>query len=221
MSEFVRGAESSARFPEHFRAPPRRDRGLHLAPSMGMPASFRRSLPIAGVAVLMTAALALAVPPASAAPHVRPETSELQALLDDLVSRSPTAKRLVDRLNDSNVIVYVRHRPFTTSTLEGRIGIVASGGGSRRYLVIELACGRPPETQLATFGHELQHAVEIARAGDVIDARTLAQHYLRIGFRVSSLFDAFETEAALDTSVQVRREVAAANGWTPTTRRGR
>ena len=77
---------------------------------------------------------------------------------------------------------------------------------------MELACGRSPESQLATFGHELQHAVEIADARDVIDARTLAWHYQRIGFRASSRPDTFETEAARDAGLQIRREIVTGAG---------
>jgi len=176
-----------------------------------MPSSFRRSLPIAGVAVMMAAAPLLAGPPGGAAPHVRPETVEARELLDTLSARSPSGRRLLDRLNDADVIVYVRHRRFAVSTLEGRISIVRSRPTGTRFLIVELACGRPQIDQLATLGHELLHAVEIADAAGVIDARTLAAHYSKIGFRVeiSSLSEAYETSAARDVSNQIRRELFA------------
>jgi hypothetical protein len=100
----------------------------------GMP-PFRRSLPIAGVAVLTTAALALADPPAGAAPHVRPETPEARAPLHELLERAPTALQLVEELERGDAIVYIRHRVFTHATLNGRIGLLGSGEPTRRELL--------------------------------------------------------------------------------------
>jgi len=156
----------------------------------------------------MTAASALAETPAGAAPHVRPETREARALLADLTERSVTVRRLVDQLSHSNVIVYVRHRAFTDTTLDGRIGIVRSDGPNR-ILIVELRCGRSLVNQLVALGHELQHAVEIAGAAHVVDAPTLAEHYGVIGKRTNSGPGSltFETDAARDTSIEVRREL--------------
>ena len=171
-----------------------------------MPWPFRRSLPIAGVAVLMAAAPAPAGPPAAPAPHVRPETAADRDLLDELAAHSPTVQRLLERLATSDVVVYVRHRTFTDSILDGRIGIVRSSGGTGRYLIVELACSRGRIDQLVTLGHELRHAVEIADADGIVDATTLAEHYTRIGFRTSAE-RAFDTHAAREASVQIRREL--------------
>lgn len=175
-----------------------------------MPPRFRRSLPIAGVAVLVTTALASADTPAGAAPRVRPETRETRELVAELAERSATVRCLIDRLNASDVVVYIRHRPFTDTTLDGRIGIVRSKGPSR-ILIVELPCGRSTVNQLVALGHELQHAVEIADAVHVVDAASLAEHYERIGRRTSAARDAltFETEAARGVSMEIRRELFA------------
>jgi hypothetical protein len=176
-----------------------------------MPPSFRRSLPIAGVAALVTAAQALAETPAGASPHVRAEAAGTRALVAALVERSVTARTLVDRLNSSDVVVYIRHRAFTGTTLDGRIGIVRSSGPFR-YLIVELACDRTTVDQLVALGHELQHAVEIANAVQVVDAPTLAAHYMRIGTQTNtgSPVLTFETDAARETSTRVRRELVGA-----------
>ena len=67
----------------------------------------------------------------------------------------------IDRIEAANVIVYVRIAMFRQVNLEGRVGMIAHVNG-RRFLAIELACGRPEVTTMATLGHELHHAVEIA-----------------------------------------------------------
>jgi hypothetical protein len=173
-----------------------------------MPRAFRRSLPITAAAVLMTGALAEAQMRATPAPRVRPETNETQALLGELVARSPTARQLSDALQDSDVIVYIRHRTFTATTLDGRIGFVRSEAPTRT-LIIEMACPRTWLDQLVTLGHELQHAVEIAAAPAVIDPPSLARYFNRIGIRRGGSIDAatFETGRAQQVATQVRQEL--------------
>jgi len=184
----------------------------------GMPLSFRRSLPITGAAVVMTGALAMAQTHATPAPHVRPETSATVALLDDLLERSPTARALAAAVNESDVIAYVRHRAFTTATLNGRIGFVQSEAPTR-MLIIEIACQRSWIDQLVTLGHELQHAAEIAASTSVVDPRSMARYFDRIGMRLAGPRDAetFETTRAQRVSVSIRQELIENRGRPRTT----
>lgn len=193
--------------PGGFRSQPAGDPGTSLAFPAGMPTSFRRSLPIAGVAVLMTGALALAQTHATPAPRIRPETEQAEALVRDLLARSPTARTLANAIQASDVIVYLRHRTFTETTLDGRIGFVHSRTPTR-ILIVEIGCGRSWMTQLVALGHELQHAVEIAAAPDVTGPAALASHFDRIGVRAGTLDAAtFETRRAQEIGAQIRQEV--------------
>ena len=133
-------------------------------------------------------------------PHVRPETATLRALTAQAAGRSPAVHELIERLSRSDVVVYVRH--------DGRIGIL-SAVGDRRYLVIELACDRSELVQMATLGHELHHALEIAGEPSIVDSRTLALFYARIGVRSYPMGHAqtFETQAAADMGARVRHEL--------------
>jgi hypothetical protein len=180
----------------------------------GMP-PFRRSLPIAGVAVLTTAALALAAPPAGAAPHVRPETPEARALLHEWLERSPTALQLVEEIERGDAIVYIRHRVFTDATLNGRIGLLRSGEPTR-FLVLELAAARLAVDQLAALGHELQHAAEIARLRRRVSPAGLAKYYATIGAETGPCGETrtFETQAAREVSMTIRRELLRTTGRT-------
>ncbi|HEY7284790.1 MAG TPA: hypothetical protein VH497_05080 [Vicinamibacterales bacterium] len=180
-----------------------------------MPPLFRRSLPIAGAAVLMTAALALADPPAGATPHVRPETQAARALLHELLDRSPTAWQLVDEIDRRDLIVYIRHRVFTDATLNGRIGLLRSNQPTR-FLVLELAAARTAVDQLAALGHELQHAAEIARLGRMLSPAGLARYYAAIGEETSPCGETrtFETRAAQEMSMTIRRELLRPTGRT-------
>jgi hypothetical protein len=182
---------------------------------MGMPLPFRRSLPIAGVTVLLVAACVSAETPASTTPpHLRPETQEERALLGELTDRSATARALVAHIERSDLIVYVRFRPLDSQT-DGRTGFLSAAGG-HRYFVVELACGRSLITTLAILAHELHHACEIADTPAIVDAPTLAAHYLRIGMRLSAEYGhtRFETEGAANTGARVRNELLLSSART-------
>jgi len=159
-------------------------------------------------AALLIATPALAQP--REAPHVRAQT-EIASLLAEAERKSPTIQRLIDRLQTFDVTVYVRRRRFLQSELEGRTGLL-SAVGTHRYLVIELACGRPQVSEMATLGHELFHAVEIASDPSIVDVRALTAYYTRIGFRTdnSAAGQTFETNGAGAAGRSVQRELFAA-----------
>ena len=104
---------------------------------------------------------------------------------------------------------------FTSTAFSGRLALLSSGSDTR-YVIVELACGQSRVDALVTLGHELQHAVEVARAPAVVSAPTLAAHYARIGLRTSGPTEplTFETQAALDVSSSVRREVLGSTART-------
>ena len=102
----------------------------------------------------------------------------------------------------------MRARVFTQIDLDGRIGLLSVAGG-HRFLVIELACGRSEVSQMATLGHELFHAIEIAEEPSVVSAATLADLYSRIGIQTGDHTGrrTFETEAAAAAGLRARRQL--------------
>jgi hypothetical protein len=154
-------------------------------------------------------AVAHAQDDAATASHVRGTDEASATLIRDLVARSATGRELVDRLDRSDLVVYVRRRLFTTGTVTGRIGFVR-GDCRQRYVAIEIAAPRNYVDELSSLGHELQHAVEIAGEGGVCDATALAELYTRIGDPVErwgGMADTFETRTAAETGFRVRREL--------------
>jgi hypothetical protein len=141
------------------------------------------------------------------APHVRGEGG-MQRLVDDAAQRSPAIREWINRLEALDIPVYVRGRVFTQLDLDGRIGLLAAAGG-HRFLVIELACGRSEVSQMATLGHELFHAIEIAEEPSVVSAATLADLYSRIGIETGDQRGrrTFETEAAAAAGLRARRQL--------------
>jgi hypothetical protein len=142
--------------------------------------------------------------------HVRAVTADVAALLEEAANRSATVRTLIEEVEQTNVIVYVRARLLATQTIDGRIGFLGATPRTR-FLAIELACVRTRDHQIATLAHELQHAAEIARAPWVVDAPTLAQYYAQIGGRVDAEAGVrtFETDAARTVAARVRLEIRA------------
>jgi hypothetical protein len=168
----------------------------------------RRTLAIASAGLLLSSAAPAIAQDDNNPPHVRSESAVLRAMVDEAARRSPEIRGLTDQLQELDVAVYIRTRLFTDPDLEGRVALLSATAG-RRYLVIELACGRPGFAQMATLGHELYHALEIAREPSIVDARTLAAFYSRIGVQTGDAVgrQTFETEAAADAGQRARRQL--------------
>jgi len=145
--------------------------------------------------------------------NVRAESADIRRLIGDIAAKSTSFRALIERVDASDVIVYVRAHVLASQLLDGRIGFLGAHGG-RRFFAIELACPRPRETQMTTLAHELQHAVEIANAPWVDDSRTLAAYYQRIGVRLAgdAATATYETDAAQRMGRRVRDELQKSSG---------
>jgi hypothetical protein len=160
--------------------------------------------------VLFAAPHATAQEPQEQSPpvqHVRP-VSGLRSLVDEAARRSSEVRTLLDQLEATDVIVYIRGRNFDDSELDGRVALLAVTK-LQRYLVIEISSIETTIVQMSTLGHELYHALEIAREPSIVDTRSLAAHYRRIGEQQGDAIGrlTFETEAAFQAGRRTRREL--------------
>jgi hypothetical protein len=183
----------------------------------GMSTARRRSRPDATIVAGIVSLFVVAAPRVAAqtepqadrtqAPHVRPEP-DLRDFVDLAAQRSPLIRNLLADLETLDVTVYVRTRSFLQVNLDGRVALL-SIVGAHRDLVIELSCGRSTLAQMATLGHELFHALEIAREPSVVDARTLAAFYERIGMEAGSSSGRrmFESDGATRAGQRARKEL--------------
>jgi hypothetical protein len=120
--------------------------------------------------------------------------------------RSPTFRALLERLDQSNLIVYLRRGSFTGSTAAATQLVAVSGG--YRFLHVTLEPNPAADTGVALLGHELRHAVELADAPWVVDPATLQTLYRSIGFSTcEGLRRCYDTHAAVDAGRQVFAEL--------------
>lgn len=152
--------------------------------------------------------------PAPREPRIRTTDPRLRALIDDAVRLSPSLRALIDRLERSDVVVYVQCEGHARTAIAGRLTFVASAGGLR-YVMVRLARLESRAQQIALLAHELQHAAEIADTPAIVDGPSLAREYSRIGHvNASSTLPgvAFDTTAAVEMGRRVLGELIAAAG---------
>jgi hypothetical protein len=121
--------------------------------------------------------------------------------------QSPSFRALVERLETTDVVVYVECTRLRRH-LDGDLTFVSAAGGLR-YLMVRLAWDLTLSRKIATLGHELQHVLEVAARPDIVSAQTMAVAYERFGFTRNRGVDRvdFDTVAAIDTGIAIWREL--------------
>jgi hypothetical protein len=139
--------------------------------------------------------------------RIRTTSSLVHALLASASEKSPTLRAIVERIAQSNVIVYVTCEQFKTVAFNGRT-MWTEASGAARYLRVQVDCMLSRTNLVALLGHELQHVAEVADRPDVIDSRTFAKLFDTIGYPAcgSSWREQFETDDATAAGRRVRDE---------------
>jgi hypothetical protein len=167
---------------------------------------MRLTITVALLAVVGSSALA-AEP--NGGPRLRPQDARIAQVLKEGSARSATFKALVDRIEASNVIVYVALNPILRSSLSGALTWMTRAG-EYRYVRASISPDLTINHMIASVAHELQHAVEVIEDESVVDERTLVALYRRIGLPSRAAGPSgWDTEAAQRTGTQVRRELVA------------
>lgn len=146
--------------------------------------------------------------------RVRTTDRRVRALIDEAVQASPSLRALVERLEQSDVVVYVQCEASAPSPIAGRLTFITTAGGLR-YVLVRLRPQRSHPQQVALLAHELQHAVEIAERPAIVDDTSLAREYARFGhIRFSSPTGAvaFDTSAAVEMGRRVLTELTRPTG---------
>jgi hypothetical protein len=150
--------------------------------------------------------------PRAGGQRIRPQDPRTTQLLREGIARSETFRALVERIEASNVFVYVAVSPFIKSSLSGQLTWMTQAG-PYRYLRATLSTDQSSDQAIATLGHELQHAVEVVDDEKVVSEKTLVALYKRIGEPSRAVTNAgWETIAAQEAGYRVRRELIESTG---------
>jgi hypothetical protein len=143
-------------------------------------------------------------------PHVRMLEPCRGSLVEDAARLSPTVRELVETLERSDLVVYVRCALLKNSSITGRLSFLGAVA-DRRYVVVEIRLHDQYSSQISTLAHELQHAVEVAQAPSIRDNASMAAHYRQIGIAIDRHPLIFETLAAREIGDRVHRELFGAS----------
>ena len=157
------------------------------------------------ITLSLLVAIAAAVPcAADPSPQIRGTSITETRIIQDLLRRSVTARTLAAEIESSDLIVYVQ---LSGDQPQGRAATrFAAASGPYRYVRVVIGSRTHPSDRAALLAHELQHALEIARAQEVRDENGLRRLYARIGEDPHAQF-AFETTAAREVGSRVLREL--------------
>jgi len=138
--------------------------------------------------------------------QVRALSPAAHDLLKEAAARSPIVQSLVDRIEESDVIVFfaLRYARYQTEP-RGQLKFMTTAGGYRMLLVDVEAWYSDRLEQIAMLGHELQHVVEVVSAPTVADNASFLALYRKIGRELEK--GHFETEMAASTEHMVMREI--------------
>lgn len=137
-------------------------------------------------------------------PRVRIVDPVIALALHEGRRHSSTLRQLLDEIERSDLIVHIRVAPPRTG-IDGACQFVTAAGGAR-FVRITVRRGLPLDILTALLGHELMHAVEVARHTFVRDQDSMRVLYERIGERkLNSGW--FDTKAAVDVGRRVRLDL--------------
>jgi hypothetical protein len=175
-------------------------------------------LPLAIVCLMLgaaTTASAQTVTPASdrlnGGPRVRPNDGRSATLLVEGIAKSPSIRRTIDAIEQSDLIVYIEMQPSLRKRVAGSLTWLTKTP-QFRYVRISINPEQIGEQAIALLGHELHHALEVAREPAVVDPASLEAFYKRIGNAVGLHTIGWDTEGARDAGDEVKRELALARG---------
>jgi hypothetical protein len=157
------------------------------------------------VAVGMAAEIGAGTPEiANPTARVRAMQPRVEKLLAAGMERSPSFRRLVHRLERSDVIVYIDARYDLREGVGASLRYLATSA-SDRFVKIQLDARHHTHVLVALLGHELQHAVEVADHAAIRSAEDLRVFYRETGLRTGP--DSFDSEAAREMGYLVRAEL--------------
>jgi hypothetical protein len=150
----------------------------------------------------------LALAAALEGPRVRALDTRVQFAIAEGTARSASFRKLLTKIDKSDVIVYVEFQPHLKGRLVGTTTWVTTTQ-QYRYLRVALNPELTGWRLVAALAHELQHVVEVGEARSIVDSKSLSAHYRETGVEKVLRSEEWETQAAQVMGETVRRELAA------------
>jgi len=138
--------------------------------------------------------------------HTRAMSPAAGALLELAVERSRLVRALVDELERTDIVVLFMftNEPLAEGTPDSMTFLTDATG--TRFVAVTMRWRSVPWLAYVPFlAHELQHALELAMAGDVRDYESYVRLFRTIGRQARN--GQFETESARAMEDRVRREL--------------
>ena len=144
---------------------------------------------------------------ASKLPLLRTTHQYVRALVKVGAAHSATLRKLLSRLEASDVVAYVRIDTTLPGRLDGRTWFVTSAAGIR-YVEIALKPTGEPLSTAGLLAHELAHVIEVASDSTIVDPQSMAARYLSSGIvRLGGVRTLVDTDFARRTGSNVLREL--------------
>ena len=172
--------------------------------------TLHTSLVVLALLALPVNTFALPPKPLAGGPRVRPDDGRSAAMVLEGMERSATLRALIDALETRDVIIYIQMQPMLKGRLAGSVTWVTAAGRFR-YIRLSWSPDLSASAAIATLGHELQHALEIANEPSIVSAETLETFYRSNGISMRA-HNGWDTLAARDRGDIVRKEIASVRG---------
>ena len=177
--------------------------------------TLRTSLIVIAMLALPMHTFALPPNTGPGGPRVRPDDSRSAAIVLEGMERSTTLRALIDALEARDVIIYIQMQPLLKGRLAGSVTWVTAAGRFR-YIRVSWSPELSTSAAIATLGHELQHALEIASEPSIVSPETLEAFYRSNGINMRA-HNGWDTIAARARGDVVRKEIASVRSQRATT----
>lgn len=140
--------------------------------------------------------------------NLRTLDAQIYATVMTCYGQSPTCRRVIDEIESSTTIVYLR-RGRCDRLRGGSCVQFAGASGRDLYLHLLLDGEQSGDCLLPLAAHELQHVLEASRAPNIVDVSSFRSLFERIGFfiRGSGMREEWETDEAQRIALVVSKEI--------------
>jgi len=140
--------------------------------------------------------------------HVRSEQAAVRSWLAEGYERSATFRALVDEIDRRPGIVYIEATNNVPHQLDGALVHNISGSRELPMLRVIVRASLDRVDGITTLAHEMQHVVEVLRAGKTTDGAAMSELFAAINGTHRNGSTLYETAEARSIAQRVRGELS-------------